>query len=34
MVTPAASHAAYMRPEQSKESGPVAPHTYGLPSCA
>src|SRR2546430_1048486 len=32
--TPAAPQAAWVSPEQSKESGPVAPHTYGLPSCA
>src|SRR5262245_6945521 len=29
---PAALYAAWVRPEQSKELGPVAPHTYGLPS--
>ena len=32
--TPAAAHAAWVSPEQSYEFGPVAPHTYGLPSWA
>src|ERR1700712_3377879 len=29
---PACSKAYCMSPEQSKASGPVAPHTYGVPS--
>lgn len=33
-VTPAARQAAWVRPEQSYAEGPVAPHTYGLPSWA
>jgi hypothetical protein len=30
-VTPAAFQAAWVRPEQSYEPGPLAPQTYGLP---
>src|SRR5690606_21180409 len=30
---PPACHARIVRPEQSKEPGPVAPYWYGLPSC-
>src|SRR5579884_3618784 len=32
--TPAAAHTCWVRPEQSNSPGPVAPHTYGLPSSA
>src|SRR2546430_17143329 len=31
-LSPPARHAHCVRPEQSKESGPAAPQTYGLPS--
>src|SRR5690242_5579192 len=34
MYTPAARQAIMVRPEQSKESGPLAAYSYGLPSCA
>src|SRR5579859_5409131 len=36
MATPAAAHAAWARPEQSKPRlhGPVPPYTYGQPICA
>ncbi len=34
MPLPAARQACEVRPEQSNESGPTAPHTYGLPICA
>ncbi len=30
---PADRYAIMVSPEQSKASGPVAPHRYGLPSC-
>src|SRR3954447_1321077 len=29
--TPACAHAHIVRPEQSKDEGPAAPHTYGAP---
>ena len=32
-LTPPARHAHAVRPEQSNEFGPAAPHAYGLPSC-
>src|SRR3954466_10481194 len=34
MLTPAAPHAALVRPEQSNVFGPEVANTYGLPSCA
>ena len=33
MLTPAAAYACMTRPEQSKASGPVPPHSYGMPIC-
>src|SRR5437016_4780363 len=33
-LTPPASHARIVSPEQSYALGPAPPHRYGLPSCA